>query len=196
MIFMLAALILSAAGYCVIRKQNEKESHLVRTIFVRTPPSVVFNLISRIDRLPEWYRAPGRSFRLFARSHLSQWGALIPPEWRLDQKSHGKRIQVVIQPTQNKEFRYQYHDPREVRYELIFRLRSRNNVCLLIWEIRYKMCRWLDILLNRKITEREIYKNMGWSLDLIRRMAEEITGPSFLQNEIEQRNRLKSVSSL
>jgi hypothetical protein len=196
MIFALTAVILSAAGYFVIKKQSAKESRLVRTVFVRTPASVVFNLISRVDRLPEWYRAPGRSSHLFARSRLSQWGELIPREWRLDQKNPRKRIQVLIQPIQDREFRYQHNDPREVRYELIFRLRSRNNDCLLIWEIRYRLCRWIDILLGRKIAEREIYKNMGWSLDLIRRMAEEITGPSFWQNEIEQRNHLKSVSGL
>jgi hypothetical protein len=196
MIFALVAITLSTACCLAIRREGVKETRLARTIFIRTPASVIFSLVSRVDRMPEWYRTPARSLRLFARSRLSHWGELIPSEWRLDRRHSRKRIQVIIQPIQDNEFRYQYCDPREVRHELIFRLRPRSNGCLLVWEIRYRMRRWQDILLNRRLTEGEIYRDMALSLDLIRRMAEEVTGPSFRQSEIDKHNHLKPVAGL
>ena len=188
--FLLFVTLLSVLSWWVIQALRPSEQRLVRSISIYASPDVVFDVVSRVEQLPDWYRPPHWSTRLFGLSHLGQWGQHVRPEWRLEGARAKRLVRIQIRSIHNKEFGYQFTNPRELRSEAVFRIRPKDRGCVLLFEVGYEMYRWLDILLHRRTEERRVIEVMAASLEAIRRMSEKISMPAVWQTgDGEQQNR-------
>ena len=188
MVWLIVALNLLATAWLLVRSKRARETRLVRSVVVRAPIKVVFDLVAHVDRMPEWYRTPLGLPRMLGISTLARWGEQIARIQRSDGVGQRKSDDIQIRWSQNKEFGYRHNRRRGMRYESIFRFAPKEDDCLLTWEVRYQMFRWLDVIADRSVIAKDTYQSMGQSLETIRRLAENVSAPPSWKKAVEERN--------
>jgi hypothetical protein len=176
---------LLAGAYVALRAEKKRETRVVRSIRIRTTPSLVFDVVGHVDRVPEWYRQSRWLPRALAPASLARWGEHIPSSWRLENcSSTPASNEIQIRWARNREFGYRYESRTGVSYESLFRISSKDRECTLTWDLRYRTHRWLDALYNRAVTEKRTSETMGASLHTIRRLAESTAAPKSWQRRL------------
>lgn len=181
-----------AAMWLLVRNRRASETCLVRTIAIRAPAPVVFDLVGRVDWMPEWYRKPGWMRGLIGVSILSRWGEHIPCGSRADKPGNGNEIR--IRWMHNRELGYT-HLAGALEYHSTFRLSARDRGCLLTWEVRYRMPRIVDLVTNHPVIEPETSRSMTESLEIIRCVAERRVAAWEEDNRIPVWQRVSSKAS-
>jgi Polyketide cyclase / dehydrase and lipid transport len=156
--------------------QGSREVRLVRSVRISAPVEIVFDLVSQIDRMPEWrLRRPDlpRSLRTSA---LSCWGEQIPTSDRMYWQKGQPKDLIQFRTVANCESGYR-HASRAVRYESVFRITPLRDEtgCHLSWDVRFQLFRPVDVICNQWLAAEETGPQMEVSLQAIRNLAESVT---------------------
>ena len=155
--------------------QGLREVRLVRSVRISAPVEIVFDLVSQVDRLPEWrLRRPELPGTLRSLA-LSCWGEYIPTSDRMYWHKGQPKDLVQFRSVANREFGYR-HASRAVCYESVFRITPLRDEtgCHLSWDVRFQLFRPVDAICNRWIAAEETGPQMEVSLQAIRNVAESV----------------------
>ncbi len=148
---------------------RSRETRLVQSVIIPSPVEAVFGVISSRERLPEWYRKPCWLPPPMRVTLPKPIGYGQPASAKPARKIDGPE-EIRIRHMNNREFAYKSVRSRDLSYESTFRVVPEESGCLLIWELRYRICRLPD-LLGRPLIDAAVRAGMRGSLDSICRLA-------------------------
>lgn len=148
------------------RTHRNPGMRLVESCFVPAPPALVFELLDRQDRFPQWHRQTSGVWGRLKEPRLSRWGDYVPAGARV---SGDAPLQIYRRP--GTEVRVKQIIRRRIGWELAFRLTPSPGGCRLLCSMEYRPLGRFDRIRSGSSLERDTAASLQGSLEFIRRLA-------------------------